>query len=114
MADLPRFPDIALPQYPLRDPLFLPKVRTDFESGKVQSRPRFTRSKRRFALKWERLPMEDRQTLEAFFTQIGSDKFIWTHPATGQEYTCIMSDDELDATWTELDDSDVNLNMEEA
>ena len=113
MADHPRFPDIAGLSYPLKEQTFLPKVRTEFESGVVQSRPRFTRPKKRFALKWSRLPYTDRLTLDAFFASVGADVFIWTHPLTGVDYKCIFSDDELGGDWVELDDSDLTVNIEE-
>ena len=113
MADYPSFPDIARPQYPLKEQTYLPKIRTEFENGVVQTRPRFTRSKKRFSLTWERLPVEDRQTLESFFVNTESDVFIWTHPISGTEYQCIFSDDELGGDWTELDDSNITLNIEE-
>ena len=114
MADsYPVFPDIAGLQYPLKEQTYMPKVRTEFENGVVQSRNRFTRPKKRFALKWERMPFEDRQTLDAFFVSTGANVFLWTHPLTGVQYKCIFSDDEFSGDWTELDDSDLTVNIEE-
>lgn len=109
----PAFPDICPPQTPLKDPLYKPKVRTEFENGTVQSRPRFTRAKKKFVLKWEKISREDRETLEAFFDAIGADVFVYTHPVTGRQYNCIISDDTFDGAYTEGDLSDVTLNIEE-
>ena len=113
MADYPNFPTIAGLSYPLREPFYKPKVRTEFENGVVQSRNRFTRGKKRFGLKWEKMPFDDCQTLQAFFDQTGASPFYWVHPLTGKRYTCIFSDDEFDPSLVELDFYDVTVNIEE-
>ena len=113
MVDYPTFPTIAGLSYPLREPLYKPKSRTEFASGAVQSRDRFTRARKRFALKWEKMPFADCQKLEAFFSKTGADPFYWIHPLTAKKYTCIFSDDEFDASLVELDYYDVTVNIEE-
>lgn len=110
---LPRFPVVGGLSYPLREPLHKPKNRTEFENGTVQSRVRFTRSRKRFALQYKEIPMEDMERLQAFFDTTGADAFIFTHPLTGREYCCIISDDAFDASLVGLDWYDVNLNIEE-
>ena len=113
MPEYPYFPAIAGLSYPLREPLYKPKIRTEFENGVVQMRNRFTRAKKRFALKWEKMPFEDAQTLQAFFDQTGANVFLWEHPLTHKEYKCVFSDDELDIAFVELDFADVTANIEE-
>lgn len=109
----PYFPKVSGLSYPLKESLYKPKVRTEFENGMVQSRPRFTRAKKRFVLKWEKIPLEDKENLETFFNDIGGGVFIWTHPQTDKEYRCLMSDDTFESSLVEFVWWDVNLNIEE-
>ena len=107
------FPTVAGLNYPLKESTFYPKNRTEFENGAVQSRPRFTRAKRKFALKWDKLPLEEKNILEAFFIETGGGEFLWVHPLTGKEYTCLFSDDAFPADLVELDFYNVTVNIEE-
>lgn len=68
-----------------------PAIRTPYEAGYVQTRPRHTR----IPLMWElqyvegnALPEADKATLQAFEhgVGIGSAMFQWTHPRTGTVY----------------------------
>lgn len=65
--DLPDFPLIDAPDYPLKEPFYKPQVRNEFENGDVQARPRFTRGRKKFAVAWEKLPHEQYAVLENFF-----------------------------------------------
>jgi phage-related protein len=60
-----------------------PAIRTDFESGIVQTRPRYTRMRRTWQLSWAYMNGPDYRALRAFFEQMrgGSLNFNWTHPA---------------------------------
>lgn len=109
----PVFPAVAGLSYPLKESLYKPKVRMDFENGTVQSRARFTRAKRRFALKWEKMPAEDKDKIERFFDNMGGDVFLWKHPITGKQYRCIFSEDTFGPSLVELDFYDLTLNIEE-
>ena len=110
---LPRFPVVGGLSYPLREPLHKPKNRTEFENGAVQSRVRFTKSRKRFALQYKEIPLEDMEILQTFFDTVGAGDFIFTHPLTGKEYRCMISDDDFDAALVRLDWYDVNMNIEE-
>lgn len=109
----PVFPVVAGLSYPLKESFYKPKVRTEFENGVVQSRSRWTRGKKKFALKWEKIPMQDKELLEKFFNDTGGDVFLWKHPLTGKQYKCMFTDDSFDASLVELDDYDLTLNIEE-
>lgn len=64
-------------------------IRSPFESGYSQTRPRFTRSRARFGLTYN-MPASDKTTLKAFektTLRNGADSFLWTHPIEGVTYT---------------------------
>jgi len=93
MADFPsiKAPDLDLfGEQPVKE-----KVRTPMEAGYVQSRSRYSGSRRVFEIGWEFLPAADYEVLVAFFDSIGGAAFNWTHPTTGITYTVIFSDDAL-------------------
>ena len=89
------WPSIIVPSFPLEVEVYKPQVRTEFEGGYVQSRPRTTRAVRRWTLTWSSLPEADYQALAAFFVANQGGSFEWTDPVTGTGYTCRFSDDEL-------------------
>ena len=86
------FPDITAPSYGLEEETYRPQIRTEFENGAVQSRPRFTGTKKRWPnLSWAVLEESEFQTLEAFFIANQGLTFTWTHPVTSAVYTCRFS-----------------------
>ncbi len=113
MADLPQYPAIHNPTFPLRESFFKPKVRTEFENGTVQSRARFTRGKWRFGLKYDKIDPVDYETLREFFNVRGGESFRFVHPLTGKAYTCIFSDDVFEGNLVEGNWYDVTVNIEE-
>jgi phage-related protein len=60
-----------------------PAIRTEFESGIVQTRARFTRMRRQWRLSWAYMRGADYRALRVFFEQMrgGTLNFNWTHPA---------------------------------
>lgn len=112
---LPEFPQtLGAPEYPLKEAFYKPQVRTEFENGSVQSRPRFTRGRHQFTLTWDAMPAADYATLEQFFNEFQSCLFWWAHPLTGKRYQCRFSGDKLEGELTELDFYKVSLAIEEA
>ena len=86
------FPTLTRPPiYPL-DPdgeLEDAVLRSESEAGYEQTRPKFTRARRSFGLRY-RMSDADVATLRAFeLTTLvnGSDSFTWTHPLTSTSYT---------------------------
>ena len=79
MAD---FPTIQLPSG-MEEITEDPSLRTEFESGIVQSRARFTRVRRIWQLRWELMRGADYRALRVFYVQMrgGSLSFDWLHPA---------------------------------
>lgn len=90
------WPSIQEPSYPFNESVSKRQIRTEFESGAVQSRAGATVSKRIFNLRWNAMPEADYQTLKTFFeTNIGLT-FTWTHPATLEVITARFSEDKID------------------
>jgi hypothetical protein len=113
MSDTPYFPSVQGLTFPFRESFFKPKVRTEFENGVVQSRARFTRGKKRFVLKYDKIEYQDYEILRAFFDVRGGESFIFTHPLSKKQYTCIFSDDEFEASIVAGNWYDVTIKIEE-
>lgn len=84
------FPEISAPAYPLANKLENPALMSAMENGTVVSRPRFTKVRETFTLRWTALPAAEYAMLRAFWRDTvlgGSEKFAWTYPAVaGDEY----------------------------
>ncbi len=86
MAD---FPTLSRnPSYPFNEEYEDNTIRSPFEAGYEQTRPRYTRMRKTFTLKYEFLMNSDKTTLENFYYQMkgGAGSFNWTHPITNDTY----------------------------
>ncbi len=66
-----------------------PTIRSPMESGHVQTRSRFTRVPRRWAIYYDALPNADKLTLATFETDtavFGAVQFDWTNPEDSVSY----------------------------
>lgn len=83
------FPTLPNPQFPITSGNEDPAIATPFENGMIQTRPRFTRLRRSWTVKWNGMSNADRDTLAAFWitTAGGSTAFTWTNPYDSQSYT---------------------------
>ena len=97
MAD---WPNIPAADFGTEEEVYKPQVRSEFEGGYVQSRPRTSREIRRFPLSWETMSSADYATLETFFKTYQGNSFNWTHPVTSVVYVCRFSTDSLMSIWT--------------
>lgn len=107
------FPSIMAPSFPLDEATFKPQIRTEFEAGYVQSRPRCTRARSRFELTWKAMPEADLATLRTFFETYQGDNFDWTHPTSATTYDVRFSGDTLDAKLVFNGHYEVSLTLEE-
>lgn len=78
----------ALPSYPLEPDGDIEDstLRSETEGGYRQTRPRFTRSRRKWGLNYIDLDDTDATALRTFertTLRNGADKFNWTHPMGG-------------------------------
>lgn len=77
--------------YPLSSHIENPAISSPMENGTVVSRPRFTRARETFVLRWTALPVEQYALLRSFWrndVKGGSMEFNWTYPAVpGDAYS---------------------------
>ena len=109
MAD---FPNIQLPSG-MTEHTIKGQIKSDFAAGYVQSRAKWTRSRKQFSLSWGVMSDADKQTLQTFFDENIGGTFNWTHPLTNTTYTVRFSDDELLAIYVPVSWWKVDLNLEE-
>ena len=89
------FPTLSQnPSYPLGESREDATIRSSFEAGYEHTRPRFTRSRKSWNVKYEMLPYADVSTLDTFITTVreGADSFVWTHPSSLVTYTVTFSE----------------------
>lgn len=80
---------IKNPDYPLDEQLADPTLRSEFEDGSQQTRPKHTRIRNTFTVSWKSLPDDEKQLLEDFYrntVKAGAEAFNWTHPVSGKQY----------------------------
>ncbi len=85
------------PQY-FSQTAYKAQVRSKFESGAVQSRPRMTSTKLKFSTGWDSLTDTEYASLVTFFNTYQGTTFNWTHPTTATVYVLRFSDDQLPKT----------------
>lgn len=91
---MPTFPTLTIPPtYPLDEQREDATIRSAFEAGYEHTRPRFTRNRYTWVVKYNMMPSADKTTLEAFVTTVreGADKFSWTNPVDGAVHTVTFS-----------------------
>lgn len=74
------FPDINAPSFPFECEYENNSIISKFEDGSQQSRRKFTRSRRKWTLKWAYLPRDQYLTLMTFISQtvsFASKSFNW-------------------------------------
>lgn len=79
------FPNISKPSYPLNIETENNSLASKFEDGTVQSRPKFTRSRRTFTVKWNGLPNNEYMILDNFIrntVKYSAETFLWVNPAS--------------------------------
>jgi len=108
------WPSIQAPSYPLEEIVFKPQIKSEFESGYVQSRPRATIAKRRFTLRWKAMSDAHFSSLCSAFTADVGSTFSWNHPATGSAYTVRYTSDSIESSVTVPGYRQVQLSIEEA
>jgi len=77
------------PSYPFEEQHEENTIRSQFEAGYEQTRPRFTRMRKTFTLKYELMSSTDKEAVENFYIQQkgGAGSFSWTHPLTNNTHT---------------------------
>ena len=108
------FPNIRRPSS-IEETSTDPAIKTEFESGIVQSRARYTRIRRTLELSWNALTNSDYQALRAFYNSQhgGAIIFTWINPQDSNSYSVRFSGD-LKAKNFERDYWSLTLTLEEA
>lgn len=107
------WPAIQKPNYPLGEDLRFPQVKTEFENGAVQQRPKWTNPKATFTLSWSAMTSADYATLRAFFIANQGLTVAWTHPDTGVGYVVRFGQDVLKSSIAIHDRRKVEITLEE-
>jgi phage-related protein len=91
-----------------------PSIRSEFEDGIVQTRAKFTRLRRTWALSWEYMWGADYRILRSFYEQMrgGALAFIWTHPTEGVSFE-VRFRDTIRASNQSYDYWNVSLTLEQ-
>lgn len=107
------WPDIQLPSN-IEEITENPAIRSEMESGIVQTRPRYTRLRRTWILTWANLNGSDYRTLRNFYVakKGGSLSFIWPNPIETENFT-VRFNGEIAGKHTEMDFWSVSLKLEE-
>lgn len=87
---MPAYPTLSInPEYPLDEDREDSTLKSDFEGGYQHTRPRFTRIRRIWNIRYKYLLDADKTALEAHVDSVkgSADSFLWTHPKTGTQYT---------------------------
>ncbi len=89
------FPTLSIgPVFPLREVPRDASLRSPFEAGYVQARPKFTRIPATWPdITYRNMTATDKSTLETFekTTVKQTDAFSWTHPQTSTVYSVRFS-----------------------
>lgn len=91
-------------------------LRSDFSAGYEQTRPKFTRVRRAFGLRYNLLSdtnVAALRTFEITTLKNGADAFTWTHPVTAVTYTVRLTGPISFSRNTMADATDVSLVMRE-
>ena len=93
------FPNIANPNS-INESKVKAQIKTKFESGYVQSRVKYTKSRKKFALGWKYMVYTDlfgTDNLLDHFDANQGGAFSWTHPDSnvGTTFTVRYSDDDI-------------------
>ena len=97
---MPTFPASPPPAFPLDEELSKPQVRSQFEAGYVHSRPRFSKSRSIWNLRWKSITEADYQIIRTFFLDNVGLLFDWVNPADGVTYKVRFSEDSLKSSRT--------------
>ena len=94
------FPTIPNPEYPFKVEHEDNSITSKFEDGTVQSRLKFTKSRKTWTLKWNGMSQTNYNTLENFIVNSAkhaANVFNWTNPINDTVYQvrCIKFDSEM-------------------
>jgi len=86
----------------IRETTVKERYQSKFEKGYVQSRPKFTRPRKKFSLIWDQTPHNvltdnEKEDLDLFFQNHSHETILFEHPFnSGRTYDVLFEDDELE------------------
>lgn len=91
---------ISKPWLAFAEDAYNPVIQKEFEAGYSQTRPRYTRAKKRFTLRWDYMPTTEVDLLRDFYEDdaVGGAAFTWQHPISGAYHAVRFTEDELICT----------------
>ena len=103
------------PEYPFEEESEDNSISTKFEDGTVQSRLKFTKSRKTWTLTWGKMPQAKFTTLDSFIVgqaKHSANVFNWTNPANNTVYSvrCVGYTKKM----VEVDNWQVELKLQEA
>ena len=110
---MPNFPNIRLPSS-IEENIKDPVIRSEAESGIVQTRPRYTRLRHSWVLTWNILIYNEYLLLKNFYIEQkgGGLLFSWMHPYTKNEYLVRFNGD-FKAKNSERDYWNISITLDE-
>ena len=105
---------IPAPQYPMDYEPEDNSIRTKFEDGTVQSRLKFTRSRKTWKLTWKNLKQNYFSVLDNFVVNVAkhsANRFNWLNPTNNTTYLVICT--KYNARIVTVDQWDVELELQE-
>lgn len=83
------FPTLtSAPVYPITENRADATIRSETEAGYTLARPRFTRSRRNFAVNYRNISPADKELIVSHFDTVGgSTIFTWTNPVDSTAYS---------------------------
>lgn len=91
MADWP-VGSVQNPAYGFGDDLVRSVIRSDFDGGYAQTRPRYTRAGGSYSLEWPLMPEAMFQLLYTFANSNAGGSFNWWHPVSSAQIPCRFAD----------------------
>jgi len=89
-------------------------LRSKFEGGYVQTRPRFTRARRVWQITYNQLSSANKILIDNFIDTVlgGADSFTWTNPQNSTSYTVRFKDNPT-FSYTSYNRWNVNFTLEQ-
>jgi len=72
-----------------------PALRSKYDGGYTQTRPKYTRKTKKFTLEYQALSLSEKDTLEAFFDANQGLSFYFVDPVSSTQYAVNFSDDSI-------------------
>lgn len=101
------------PSFPLKEEIYKPKLKTEFEKNYVHIRDTLSRRRKRFTITWEALPNDEYQSILDFLDKNSGSAFYWVNPVDNVTYTVYFPSDTISAEFQFTNTWNVSIILEE-